>query len=145
MGEVSNNKRAHNSKTNYYVNDDGSVTEKITPKPRSQTSLYTINEDGSVTKTTAQRRVSQSATHTRKVSPVKQKDIHGKSRSIVSIGTIVWIIATIIFFILLIKNTYEENETVGDWILILIGLSFFSALIYSIIIRPILNWLDDIL
>lgn len=145
MGEIPNSKRKHNSTPDYYVNDDGSVTKRGAAKPRPQTSSFTINEDGSVTKRITQQRSSQSATHTRKVSPVIQEDRHGTSSSVVSIGTIIWIIATIIFFILLIINTYEENETIGDWILILIGLSFFSGFIYSIIVRPILNWLDNIL
>lgn len=145
MGEIPNSKQTHNNTSDYYVNDDGSVTKRGAAKPRPQTSSFNINEDGSVTRKVNQQRGSQSATHTRKVSPAKQEYIRGNSSSIVSIGTIVWIIATIIFFILLIINTYEENETIGDWILILIGLSVFSGLIYSIIIRPILNWLDDIL
>lgn len=145
MGEIPNSKQKHNSTVHYFVNEDGSVTKKTATKPRSQTSSFIVNEDGSVTKRVPQQRSSQRPTQARKVSPVAQHDLHGNSNSIVSIGTIVWIIATIIFFILLIINTYEENETVGDWILIFIGLSFFSSLIYSIIIRPILNWIDDIL
>lgn len=145
MEEIPNSKQTQNRTSGYYVNDDGSVTKKTAAKPQPQTSSFIINEDGSVTRKVTQHRGSQSATNTRKVSPVKQENIHGNSSTIVSIGTFVWIIVTIIFYLLLIINTYEENETFGDWILILIGLSFFSGLIYSIIIRPILNWLDDIL
>lgn len=145
MGEIPNNSRSRKGTSDYFVNEDGSVTKKRTVKPRTQTASFIVNEDGSVTKRTAPKRSVQTTAQPPVAKKVEQPVTRNNTISIIGIGRFVWIIATIIFFILLVVNTYEENETVGDWILILIGLSFFSGLIYSIIIRPILNWLDDLL
>lgn len=144
MGEIHNNKQTQNSTSAYYVNDDGSVSKKTAAKPKAQPSSFIVNEDGSVTKRAVKRKVSQSVKQPQKIRTSEQSVTHRSSSSVVSIGSIIWIIATVIFFILLIINTYEEDETIVDWIEILIGLSFFSGLIYSIIIRPFLNWLNDL-
>lgn len=71
-------------------------------------------------------------------------DKYGNSSLIVSIGTIIWIIATITFSILLIKYTSEEIATVGDWIFVVFGICCISLLIFFIIIAPALLCIDDL-
>lgn len=107
-----------------------------------QSSSFIVNEDGSVTKRSPKKVV-------RKDNPKSIKTIEkhtkGNPGSIVLVGTVLYIIATVIFFVLLVVNTYEDGETIVDWIEILIGLSFISGIIYALIIRPILNWLNDLI
>lgn len=121
MGEQikDRHQRLHTSTSDYYVNEDGSVTKK-SPK------TVVKNDNSKSIKTI-------------------EKNTKVNSRSIVSAGTVFYIIATVIFFVLLVVNTYEDGETIVDWIEILIGLSFISGILYALIIRPILNWLNDLI
>lgn len=143
MGEMSNIKSSRNVKHDYYLNDDGSVTKNGPAKFRQQTSSFIVNEDGSVTNRSAQKRKAYNSSSTGTIKTTT-KGNESVSWLVVPIGTILYIIATIIFFILLVMNTYEEGETVGDWIEILLGLSFVAWLLYSFIVRPILRWLSDL-
>lgn len=108
----------------------------------TNTSDYYVNEDGSVTK--------RSPKKVGKKDPPKsiktiEKHTKENSRSIVLAGTVLYIIATVIFFVLLVVNTYEDGETIVDLIEILFGLLVVSGIIYALIIRPILNWLNNLI
>lgn len=144
MGDISKIKPKRNITFGYYVNDDGSVTKKTATKPHTQTSSFIVNEDGSVTKRTKQRNATRYTPKPKSTKVVEDENISGIFSSMEVVGTIIYIIANIIFFVLLIINTYEEGETIVDWIEILAGLSLFSYFLYRIIIHPILNWLEDI-
>lgn len=143
MGEMPNVKSSRNVKHDYYVNDDGSVTKRRATKSGPQTSSFIVNEDGSVTNRSVQKRKANNSSSTRPIN-ITTKGNDSVSWLVVPIGTVLYIIATIIFFILLVMNTYEEGETVGDWIEILLGLSFVAWLLYLFIARPILRWLSDL-
>lgn len=144
MGEMSDIKRSHKITSDYYVNGDGSVTKKRAVKPRSKTAKFIVNEDESVTKKTVQRNVTRNISKSKTFKIIDEDHTIRTSNSVVFIGTVIYIIATIIFFGLLVVNTFEEGETISDWIEIFIGLSAISGLLYTIIIRPFLNWLDDL-
>lgn len=144
MGDISKIKPKRNITSGYYVNDDGSVTKKTATKPHTQTSSFIVNEDGSVTKKIMQRNVTRYTPKPKTTKAVEDENISGVFSSMEVVGTIIYIIANIIFFVLVIINTYEEGETIVDWIEILAGLSFLSYFLYRIIIHPILNWLEDI-
>lgn len=144
MGDISKIKPKRNITSGYYVNDDGSVTKKTATKPHTQTSSFIVNEDGSVTKKIMQRNATRYTPKPKTTKAVEDENISGVISSMEVVGTIIYIIANIIFFVLLIINTYEEGETIVDWIEILAGLSFLSYFLYRIIIHPILNWLEDI-
>ena len=144
MGEMSDIKHSHKITSDHYVNGDGSVTKKRAVKPCSQTAKFIVNEDGSVTKKTVRRNVTRNISKSKTFKTIDEDHIIRTSNSVVLIGTVIYIIATIIFFGLLVVNTYEEGETISDWVEIFIGLSAISGLLYTIMIRPFLNWLDDL-
>ena len=141
---MSDIERSHKITSDYYVNGDGSVTKKRAVKPRSQTAKFIVNEDGSVTKKTVRRNITRNISKSKTFKTTDEDHTIRTSNSVVFIGTVIYIIATIIFFVLLVVNTYEEGETISDWIEIFIGLSAISGLLYTIIIRPFLNWLADL-
>lgn len=144
MVEMSDIKRSHKITSDHYVNGDGSVTKKRTVKPRSQTAKFIVNEDESVTKKTVRRNVTRNISKSKTFKTIDEDHIIRTSNSVVFIGIVIYIIATIIFFGLLVVNTYEEGEAISDWIEIFIGLSVISGLLYTIIIRLFLNWLDGL-
>lgn len=84
-----------------------------------------------------------SSPHTTIQAKPKEENTHSVSAThlILVIGTVLYIIANIIFGILLVVNT-SDGESVIDWILILLGLAFVSYFVYSIIVMPFLEWLD---
>lgn len=146
MGETPKNKPLQNRTSDYYVNEYGSVTKKTSAKLKaSPFTIFTINEDGSVTrqpkKKSAESRESSRVNHGNNA---ERKKTSGSSINVVFYGTALYIIAAIIFFILLIINTYEEGETIGNWVGILLGLSTVSWMLYSFIVRPILKWISDL-
>lgn len=132
----------------YYINEDGSVSKKMTQhgKESIASSQYVVNGDGSVTK-----RSSTSSRTTYKPRPVlspvprntRKKVAH--NIDVITVGAIIHALASIVFFIFFIINAYEPGETFGVWISILIGLGFISYLLYAIITRPISNWIDDLI
>lgn len=140
MGEIPNSKRTHNSTTDYYVNEDGSVTKKTVTKPRSQTSSFTINEDGSVTKRSAMTKHSINQNRSAKRVNCKSEPIKDRS-TVYPIGITIHVVATIIFLILMIVNT---TDTFGGYVEACLGLSLFSVFLYHIVTRPILNWLSGL-
>lgn len=142
----------------YHKNQNYPVTRKMTDGQSAQTSCYTFNEDGSVTKNTIQQKqtVSRSFRQSQKSNTDEQEKTQHLPRLILCVGTIIWIIASIIFFICLILNASEDIETIADWIALLIGFPLFSGFIYFVIflpilvliydkiIRPVLNWVDNL-
>ena len=121
MGEQikDRHQRLHRSASDYYINEDGSVTKRFPKKVVKKDNPKSIK--------------------------TIEKNTKENTRSTVLAGTVLYIIATVIFFILLVVNTYEDGETIVDWIEILFGLLVVSGIIYALIIRPLLNWLNDLI
>lgn len=144
MEKISKTKSSCTTASDYHINEDAFVTKMKTNNRCSQIDSFIVNEDGSVTKKIMRKNMTQNTSKSHTVYTVKSKGSNDSS-PIISVGTVLYIIVTIIFFILLFINTYEEGETIGDWITILIGLSIIFGFLYAFIIKPFLNWLQKIL
>ena len=124
--------RSHNSTSDYYVNEDGSVTRK------------TLVNDEVISKVS-------SASKTKKHIPTNKKsnlkNCHSSSKSqsklyqILLIGTILHVFFTIVVLVLIVINT---TDTFSGYCEGTVGLFFLSLLIYFIITRPILNKIVDL-
>lgn len=117
-----------------------------------RTSEYYVNEDGSVTKirkTLVNDKVI-SASKTKKYIPTNKER---KSRNCNScfksqsklylslhIVPLLHVIFPIVLFVFMVINT---TDTFGNYCYGFVGLFFFSFVIYYFITRPIINWIED--
>lgn len=135
MGDLSikeREARSHNSTSDYYVNEDGSVTRK------------TLVNDEVISKVSSASKTKKHVP-TNKKSKLRNRHSSSKSQSnlylILLIGTLLHIIFTIVLLVFMVINT---TDTFGGYCEGTVGLFFLSLLIYFIITRPILNKIVDL-
>lgn len=137
MGEPANK----NHTSEYRVNEDGGVVRRKKD--------FIINDDGSVTRIQSSVNVGRKSNITyRKTAPSPKQYPKTSTPHVVKesssfgirvIVGIVYIIAVMIFFVVLYINAYEPGETFFDWLEIFLGLGFIAAMIWGFLINPILN------
>lgn len=141
MGEPANK----NHTSEYRVNEDGSVTRRKND--------FIINDDGSVTRIQSSANVGRkpnityrkTATDPKQYTKIPSSHVVKESSNfgVRAIVGIVYIVAVIIFFVMLYINAYEPGETFFDWMEIFFGLGVIAAMIWGFLINPILNKILD--
>lgn len=129
------NTRLHNRTSEYYVNEDGSVT-KIR-KTLVNDEVIRIGEVSRASKT-------RKHIPANKESKLRNNHSNSKSQSksyqILLIGTLLHVIFTIILLVFMVINT---TDTLGGYCEAIVGLIFFSFFIYYFITRHILFRIVD--
>lgn len=123
--------RSHNSTSDYYVNEDGSVTRK------------TLVNDEVISKASSASKTKKHVP-TNKKSKLRNRHSSSKSQSnlylILLIGTLLHIIFTIVLLVFMVINT---TDTFGGYCEAIVGLLIFSSFIYYFITRPVLFKIAD--
>lgn len=134
MGDLSikeREARSHNSTSDYYVNEDGSVTRK------------TLVNDEVISKASCASKTKKHVP-TNKKSKLRNRHSSSKSQSnlylILLIGTLLHIIFTIVLLVFMVINT---TDTFGGYCEAIVGLLIFSSFIYYFITRPVLFKIAD--
>lgn len=123
--------RSHNGTSDYYVNEDGSVTRK------------TLVNDEVISKASSASKTKKHVP-TNKKSKLRNRHSSSKSQSnlylILLIGTLLHIIFTIVLLVFMVINT---TDTFGGYCEAIVGLLIFSSFIYYFITRPVLFKIAD--
>ena len=123
--------RSHNSTSDYYVNEDGSVTRK------------TLVNDEVISKASSASKTKKHVP-TNKKSKLRNRHSSSKSQSnlylILLIGTLLHVIFTIVLLVFMVINT---TDTFGGYCEAIVGLLIFSSFIYYFITRPVLFKIAD--
>lgn len=134
MGDLSikeREARSNNSTSDYYVNEDGSVTRK------------TLVNDEVISKVSSASKTKKHVP-TNKKSKLRNRHSSSKSQSnlylILLIGTLLHIIFTIVLLVFMVINT---TDTFGGYCEAIVGLLIFSSFIYYFITRPVLFKIAD--